>query len=222
MIAHTGRTLFNETWLTEMPRGVGSFELYDMIEYNIKDLKKHNHPITSLPNNLFKVDLRQTAYYWYERGGVILLAAEFEKLPQGWIVRATGKNPAVRGKAPWASDLYDAVLKDSDTAIRILSDNDLSDEGYGIWKRLFQLGHKISVYDANEPGKTFQSLDNADEFEKYFKDDDTAYRRYQFILTETVGEAHVETRSQFQIRRHRELINSTEDYKTKKETTCRT
>lgn len=213
--AQTSRTLFNETWLMEMPRGIGSFELFDMIEYNINDLKQHNNRITSLGNNFFKVDLSTSVYYWYETGGQILLGVELEKLPHGWVIRATGKNLKARGKKPWASDLYDAVLKDSGKSIRIISDSDLSDEGYTIWKRLYQLGHQISVYDQADPGKTFKAFNSEAEFEKYFKDDEAAYKRYQFVLSESSGISLTETKINFRLRRYHELINSTDDWKTK-------
>jgi hypothetical protein len=34
----TSRHDFNQTWLVEMPSGLGSIETFDTIEYNINDL----------------------------------------------------------------------------------------------------------------------------------------------------------------------------------------
>ena len=34
----TSRTDFNETWLFEMPHGVGSFETFNTLVYNITDI----------------------------------------------------------------------------------------------------------------------------------------------------------------------------------------
>ena len=199
----TSRTQFNETWLTEMPEGLGKFEMFDMLQYNIKDMIKNTQTILDLGNNLKKIDLQQSVYYWYEQSGEILLGAELFKAPQGWIVQLVGKNPKIRGRSPFASDLYNAILQDTKSSIRILSDKQLSDEGFEIWKRLFQQGHKISVYDATNPGKTFQTFDNINDFDTYFKNDDTTFQRYQYVLTENSYLA--ETRNNFNNRRYREL-----------------
>ena len=201
----TSRTDFNETWLNEMPSGLGSFETFDQIKYNINDLKKNNIPITDITDTLKKVDLNQSVYYWYEKNNVILLAVELDKRQQGWVVRLTGKNPMFRGKAPYASDLYDAILKDNKHySIRLLSDTQLSDEGHAIWKKLFMQGHKISIYDRSDPGKSFQTFNSIEDFDRYFRDDDTDFTRYQYVLAESKYMLS-ETRGFFSTRRYREL-----------------
>ena len=58
------RADFNETWLMEMPEGLGNFQTFDQVEYNINDLMKHNLPIIELGDNLKKIELHQSAYYW--------------------------------------------------------------------------------------------------------------------------------------------------------------
>jgi len=200
----TDRTHFNNAWLIEMPQGIGTFELFDMIEYNINDLKKNGLTPVNLAGNLKKIDLPQSAYYWYEVDNKIVLGMELAKEKQGWIVRGVGKHPRLKGRPPYASDLYNAVLHDSGHSIRLMSDIDLSDEGYNIWKKLFSLGHKISVYDRKNPGQTFKTFDSLEDFDNYFKTDDTNFRRYQFILSES-GMMLAETRSHFNTRRMREL-----------------
>jgi hypothetical protein len=200
----TDRTHFNKTWLTEVPQGIGNIELFDMIEYNINDLKKNGIQSVSVTNDIKKINLSQSAYYWYEKDNKILLGIELAKEKQGWIVRAIGKNPRIKGRPPYASDLYNDVLKDSKHSIRLLSDIDLSDEGYNIWKRLFSLGHKISVYDRDNPGQSFKTFDSESDFDDYFQNDNTNFRRYQYVLSET-GEMLAETRSFFNTRRMREL-----------------
>jgi hypothetical protein len=200
----TDRTHFNKTWLTEMPQGIGNIELFDMVEYNINDLKKNGVQSVNVTDNLKKIDLNQSAYYWYEVDKQILLGIELAKEKQGWIVRAVGKNPRIKGKPPYASNLYDAVLKDCNHSIRLLSDIDLSDEGYNIWKKLFSLGHKISVYDRQTPGQSFKTFDSLSDFDDYFQTDNTNFRRYQYVLSES-GAILAETRSYFNTRRMREL-----------------
>lgn len=202
----TGRTDFVETWLTEMPEGKGSFATFDDIAFNINDMKNSSGvTIISLPNNLKKIDMNQTAYYWYEKNGELIMGVELEKKPQGLVVILTGKNPKFKGQPPYASDLYSEVLKDSKThSIRLLSDVTLSDEGYNIWKNLFKNGNKITIYDAENPGRTYKTFDSIDDFDKFFKIGDTAYRRYQYVLSES-NMMLAETRGSFHTRRYREM-----------------
>jgi hypothetical protein len=140
----TNRTDFNETWLGEMPQGIGSFELFDMIEYNIKDRIKSGSPVIELGNGLKKIDGQQVKYYWYEKNGSILLGSELAVKPQGLVVTGLAKNPKVSG-APYASDLYNAILNDSNRSIKLLSDIDISNDAFKVWSKLLDMGHKISV-----------------------------------------------------------------------------
>jgi hypothetical protein len=199
----TSRTDFNETWLTEMPQGIGSFPMFDYLEYNIKDRIKSGSEVLDLKDDLKKIAGQQVVYYWYEKNGMILLGAELSVKPQGLVVQGLAKNPK-NHNGPYASDLYDAILNDSNRSIKLLSDIDMSDEAFNLWNRLLKMGHKISVYDRDSPGKTFKTINSTDELKKYFKDDDTSYRRYQYVLSEE-GEHLAETRSYFNTRRMREL-----------------
>lgn len=201
----TGRTDFVETWLTEMPQGLGSFPTFDQIEYTIKDRIKSGSPIIDVNDVAKKIVGQQVMYYWIESKGQILLATELQIKPQGLVVSVTGKNPKYQGKQPYASDLYNLILKDSGKSIRLISDDSLSDEGYALWKRLFNQGHKISIYDRTEPGKSFQTLDSIEDMDRYFAHDDSDFRRYQYVLSES-GEVLAETRSYFHTRRMRELV----------------
>jgi hypothetical protein len=201
----TSRTDFNETWLMEMPQGIGSFELFDMLDYNIKDRIKNGSPVKDLGNGLKKIDGQQVKYYWYEKDGVILLGAELYIRPQGLVVSSLAKNPKVNG-APYASDLYNDILNDSNRSLKLLSDIDISNDAFKVWSKLLNMGHKISVYDNKNPGKTFTTISTVQQLASYFKDDDRNYRQYQYVLSES-GEMLAETRSYFNTRRMRELAN---------------
>lgn len=131
----TSRTDFNSTWLIEMPQNIGAVEMFDMLEYNIKDQLKSKAKVIDLKNGLKKIDGERVKYYWYEQDGNILLGAELSVRPQGLVVNA---------------------------------------------------------------------LNTVDDMRKYFQDDDTDFRRYQFVLSET-HDILAETRSHFNTRRMREL-----------------
>lgn len=201
----TGRTDFIETWLAEMPQGLGSFQTFDQVEYAIKDRIKSGSKVIDVDSKTKKIVGQQIAYYWVESNKEILLGVELQIRPQGMVVSVTGKNPKYKGNPPYASDLYNLILYDSGKSIRLISDDSLSDEGYEIWKRLFRQGNKISVYNREEPGKTFTTLDSIEDMNKYFGKDNTDFRKYQYVLSNS-GEVLAETRSYFNTRRMRELI----------------
>jgi hypothetical protein len=201
----TSRTDFIETWLAEMPQGLGQFEMFDMIKYHIKDRIKNGGVPLDVGKDIKKISGSQTMFYWFEKAGEIVLAVELTVRPQALVVSAVGKNPRWRGRAPFASDLYDLILNDSGRSLRLFSDESLSDEGYAIWKRLLQKGHKISVYDRENPGKSFVTVDSLADMEKYFAQDDTDFKRYQYVLSES-EKILEETKSHFNTRRMRELI----------------
>lgn len=206
----TSRTDFNTSWLTEMPSGLGVFETYDALEYHIRDLLKHGAKPEKVGDKLKKIDLSTSVYYWYDADDDIILGAGLDKKPQALVVNILGKNPKYRNKPPYASDLYDAILKDIGGSIRIHSDTQLSDQGYAVWKKLLNLGHTVSVYDHENPGKTFASFTDVNQMDQFFRNDDTDYERYQFVLSEQNYLA--ECRSFFNTRRYRELSGlKTED-----------
>lgn len=198
---------FNQSWLTEMPEGLGKFETFDALEYHINDLIKNNVVPENLGNNVEKIELSQTVYYWVrDKNGAIVLGVELEKTPQALIVMLTGKNPKYKGKPPYASDLYKFILDDNKhLSLRLMSDISLSDEGKAIWDRLFQSGLSVSIYDRDNPGRSFTSLNSKEEMDQYFKNDDANFKRYQYVISES-GEMLAETRSFFHIRRFREQV----------------
>ena len=202
------RANFNNTWLTESPEGIEPIGSAPSVERHIREWVAAGIPVVHIDNTLKKLEGNQVVYYWYEVKNKILLGIEFEKKPQALVVRLIGKTN--KGQPPYASDLYNAVLADRKNmpgeinSIRILSDKQLSDEGLGIWKKLLQLGHKVSVYDKNNPGATFTEILSQEQLMQYFKHDDSNYAQYQYVLSES-GLAHCETNSHFGIRRHREL-----------------
>lgn len=188
-----------------MPAGLGSFDTVDQLKYSIKDRLAHGSKPVDVAPGVKKIVGQETMYYWVEVNGEIALGMEMLVRPQGLVVTLSGKDGKYRNRKPYASDLYTLVLRDNQKSLRLISDQSLSDEGYAIWKRLFNAGHKISVYDREAPGKSFTTLSSIEDMNQYFADDDTDFKRYQFVLSES-GEMLAETRTHFHIRRHRELI----------------
>ena len=205
-IVRDSRTAFNETWLSEMPEGLGAFETFDTIEYSINDFIKHGIKPEELTSSLRRIVTDNTLLYWYEKSGEILIGTELHKKAEGLVVSITGKNPKIKGSAPFASDLYSDILKYSGKSMRILSDSQLSDEGFVLWKKMLKLGHKISVYDKTQPGKSFKSFENESEFDDYFKHDDISFRNFQYVLSEEILD-YCAMRSSFRLRLHREKSN---------------
>ena len=197
---------FIDTWLVEMPSGSGRFETFSSLEYVIKDLKKHIKP-TSVSGDLFRIVLGDVLYYWYEKDEVIQLATELHNKAQGIVISITGKNPSLKGSSPYASDLYVTILKNTDKNIRLVSDEQLSDEGYSLWKKLLKLGHKVSMYNSEDsPGQSLRTFNTPEEMDEFFKHDDINFKKYQYVLSEDVIKM-CEVRGRFNSRRARELIN---------------
>lgn len=199
------RDSFNETWLSEMPSGLGNFGTFDAVEYSINDLIKHGIKPEERVNGLKRIISGESYYYWYEKDNKITLGIELHKKPEGLVVSVVGKNPALKGKAPYASELYSVILKDTEKSLRILSDTQLSDEGLTLWKKMLTMGHKVTVYDKNEPGKTFQSFHSPEELDVFFKHSDAHFKRYQYVLSESMLKLG-EVRAYFNLRKYREDV----------------
>lgn len=203
----TSREDFNDTWLTEMPMGLGTFSTYDGLCQDIHNLINSGVKVSDIGNNLRSYVGNQVAYFWYVDfpSEQPILITQLDIKPQALVVTMTGKSPKYKGKPPYASDLYNAILDSTGRSIRLMSDETLSDEGYDIWKRLLSHGNKVSVYDKEHPGQTMATVDTLADMEKYFKTGDSSFKRYQYVISES-GECLAETASHFNTRRMRELI----------------
>lgn len=209
MADSTGREAFVESWigtLVEQPQRIPETKMYDAIRSIILDRINGGDIPQSLPGGIKKIVGGQVVYYWIEINDEIALGVELAITPQNLTVGIVGKNPKLEKKPPFASDLYTAILKDSPLSIRIRSDVALSDEGFKIWKRLFDQGHTVLVYDSANPGQSHSVIVNYNQMLSFFKDDATG-RKYQYVLSES-GTRHLDTLSFFNLRRMRELIGT--------------
>lgn len=177
------RDNFETTWLVEMPMSVGNISVFAQLVSNIKEKINLNYTVITISNDLYKINGLTSLLYWYQFNDEIILAIELEKAPQGLLVSLVGKNEKFKNKPPFAYNLYDAILKDQKEPIKLLNDDKLSDDGYKLWQKLFNLGHKITVYDGTNPTKTFKTFDSSEDFDNYFGNKDM--QRYRFVLTES-------------------------------------
>ena len=201
------RSDFINSWLFEMPIRKNQGNIHPTISYNIKDIISTGVKPKIISNNLYKIELTNTIYYWYGSFDNVILGVELSKKPQSLVVNMISKDPTYTGKFPYASDLYDAILKDNNYSLCITSDEYLSDEGFGIWQRLFNKGHVISVYNTTDtPGQSRTTFKSQDEMNQYFGDNES-FKNYRFVISESVPEKMSETRAFFNTRRMRELAD---------------
>ena len=125
-----------------------------------------------------KLEFGNQITYWVEKNDTIDIITQFEKTPNGLFVELTGKRP---GADIYASNFYEMVLADSNRLI--FSGDILSDQGFGIWNRLFADGRKLFVYDSTNIS-IFQTLDSEEELKKYIGNIPD-YKRYRFVLSES-------------------------------------
>lgn len=202
---------FIDSWLTEMPVGVGKIghgffspaprDATPRIYFSTTGLIMFEVDPEQLPNGYKRIIGSQTAFYWHETDGEIDIACELSVAPQSLTVNAIGK-PAE--SKMHASDLYNVVLQNTNVSIRFMSDKKLSDSGYDLWKRLLSIGHTVSVYDSSAPGNSLITMKTVDDLDRFYRAGDNSYERYQFVLSES-GMMLAETRSFFNTRRMREL-----------------
>lgn len=199
----TSRSYFNEAFLGESPQRLGPGNYIDNLIDSIHDYVTNDTDIIDLGYvtgfNLKKIEGNTFAYYWFEDDNSIILAVELDKLRYTRRVTLLGKKCV---GPPWAVDLYRAILDDVGGNITLTSDKQLTDSGISIWKRLFDDGDKVTVYDIYQPGSSMKTLNSVDELTDYFGND-VKYQNYRYVLSRKNYVA--ETRGFFHTRRIREL-----------------
>jgi hypothetical protein len=144
-------------------------------------------------------------YYWFEKNSNILLGAEFKKEHHALVVSFIGK--LNKGIPPYASDLYNAVLNDrknidGNINAMVMSDEQLSNEGFAIWDKLLKDNHKIMIYNPKLPGESYVKINSIDELRHYFSKGNDS-KDYRYVLSESLMDDS-EVRSFFSLRRLRE------------------
>ena len=201
------RNNFDESWLIESPFITASAaNSYRVLSELIGQFVKTDSVI-NLSNNINMIDQGSVKFFWIGSAENIDVACEFSSRAECYIEMLVGRNPELSGP-PYASDLYIGILAATKKPIKLISDSLLSGDGLNLWKRLLSMGHTISVYDSNNPGKSFSSFNNMDDLTKFCSNTNMAYTRYQYVLTES-SDMLAETAHSFAIRRYREISGLT-------------
>ena len=203
----TSSTDFNKTWLVEYPIDIGDLganTVFDFLKSKLSNIKNTKIKVSQ---NLFKLEDALYIYYWYQNKKDIIIIMQLRKNPQGNLVNLVGKNPDYINTPPYATDLYQAALSDSASSL-LFSDSILSKDGLALWKKLLSnTDNVVSVYNMEEPGKSFKTLTNPNELDNYIGIDHSGFR---FVLSKR-GQSLAETKSFFDTRRYRELSGLSED-----------
>jgi hypothetical protein len=127
-----------------------------------------------------------------------------EKTTQSVKIMNTQKNEKFKSVRPSAVDLYLTALGIvKPRSLMFTSDNQMTDQGLGIWKKLLSLGKHISVYDITNKartGQTLKTLSSPEEIEQYFINDQSG-QRYRYVLSESTEQFNNYTYCNFMTRR---------------------
>ncbi len=200
-----GRDAFNDTFLFESPEPM-EFPTWEILKYDIIELKKiKTKYVKEINKNVFRLKLPTLIYFWIENNDhEIILAVSLERKPRGYAVMMTGKSNNYKNKSPYASDLYLAILKNLKSNL-IFSDKTLSQSGFNVWKRLFNNGCKVLLYNTAEPGKSFVKINSENEMKKFYQQG-KEFQNYRYVLSESLA-SQAETWALFRVRMHREINN---------------
>lgn len=180
---------FFERYIMEMPQRLNGLNSYEPIVNVIKELLKNNADVINLTDNTFKIKTGNSAYYWVGlyNGENIQLCANADEDGKFAKINAIGKHPNLIGKSPYAIDLYLKISDNLPQGVRFTSDQILSDDGFKVWKRIFELGKELLVYKADK--FETERIKTISELENYFNDHNN-FQQYQYVIAEstiTVG-----------------------------------
>jgi len=209
-----GRQCFYESWVKESPaRTLGSISWQQALDQLTISLSNNLAVITNIKPNIYCLEIPRALYIYYKDDVDIKAIVQLEPKPDSLNVIATNKDPALKGQPTYITDLYIAALAVAgEKSLKLASDNVMTDDGFGIWQRLFNQGHIISVYNNSNFKLLPVKITNLTDLNSYFNDG-FMYKNYRFVISENLLRAE-EVFGQFMIRRTRELagIVFDEDY----------
>ncbi len=170
---------FHNLFLIEMPRRINGGNPYEPLCQGIDVTIEYGGDIESLGDDVYKVG----DFYWVGSGdgSVKQICCNVSHMGTLAKVNTTGKNPELIGQPPYAADFYLKISQALNTGIKFASDQILSDDGFKVWSKLLNHGHKILVFN-NHNGKYVPVIVNSiDQLSHYFNDDGHIY---QYVLDE--------------------------------------
>ena len=186
---------FNKKWLFETPMitGSSSHNPYADLVYAVKTKIESGYESEKLQHGLNKLITNDDIFYWVETDNHIAIISQLQSTPSGLFIELTGKRTDA---TIYASEFYELILNDEKRLI--FSGNVLSNEGFSIWKHLLAHGKKLFVYDTDNPLN--RATINSEEELNRFDGDTSDYKRYRYVLSETIKE-HNSTISSFDLLR---------------------
>jgi hypothetical protein len=179
---------FYESWLQEMPQRISARNDFPGLLNNLEEFISifGKEQVTE---NIFKSESESTLYIFGRVSDKVSIITYMEKTQQSVKIMNTQKNQEFKGVKPSAVDLYLTALDIvKPRSLMFTSDNQMTDRGLEIWKKLMSVGKHISVYDVtnkSRSGQTLIQLRTPEELEKYFRDDYTG-QHYRYVLSESV------------------------------------
>jgi hypothetical protein len=142
-------------------------------------------------NGLNKLKTDDDIFYWIEKNGTIEIVTQMHETRSGLYIELTGK---LKSSSAHASDFYQMILQSAKRLI--FSGDTLSNEGFGIWKRLIDDGKKLFVYDTNNP-ENRSTISSEEDLNKFLGNTQN-YKKYRYVLSESKKE-HSSTLSSFDL-----------------------
>jgi hypothetical protein len=175
-------------FLVEMPmRAPSTNAFYSQVEALRANLQSGITAIEVVPG-VFKIVMGKDTTYWVggDKAINVLLIVNTAMSDNFCKVELTSKNPDIQS-APYASDLY-LIIKDDIKSHNLLftSGDLLSDDGIKLWKGIVSRKGKVSVYNTSTHQYVLSPVASAEELEQFIGD--ASYRKYIFVLSESLNE----------------------------------
>jgi hypothetical protein len=207
------RWYFYESWLQEMPERIEArYDFPGLL--NILQEFININGVDNISKNIFKSESDTSLYIFGKVGNELSIITYMEKTVQSVKIMNTQKNEKFKNISPTAVDLYLTGLElVKPKGLVFTSDNQMTDRGLDIWKKLLKMGKHISVYDVTnklKTGQTLKQLKSSDELEQYFKNDYSS-QHYRYVLAESLNNFNNYTYCYFMTRRICESANTIND-----------
>lgn len=185
---------FGSLFLREQPHPVSGNNPFPILSATIDELVQAEVPVQNLGDSVYQVG----DFYWVgaESAKVKKLCIHLDQVGNLTSVRSVGKQPELTGQPPYALDLYLKLADLSPVGVKFASDQVLSDDGFAVWKRIFQTGRNLLIYN-NQSGKFVpERIKSQSQLIQYFTEHPDNIK-YQFVLAD-IGEI-VNLQGQFAI-----------------------